>query len=64
MKATITIKLTPESKGELTDTFGGQYREFRETFEKAVQEHGVFSVPTKNVTLRWLVDSGKWEEAA
>lgn len=59
MKVTITFKLTPESRGEMIDTFGLQYREFREIME-IFQSKGGFG-PAEKVEMRWLVESGRWE---
>lgn len=56
MKVQLTIKLTPESRGEMIDAFGLLYREFREYIEK-LQVDGVLPVGT----IRWLIESGRWE---
>lgn len=60
MKAVITFKLTPESRGEMIDTFGAEYREFREVIELA-NLNGAFGLPPEKVTLRWVVETGRWE---
>lgn len=57
MRVQITIKLTPESRGEMIDKFGGEYRDFREYLERLAAQ-GV--LPT-NTEFRWLLDSGRWE---
>ena len=58
MTITITFKLTPETRGELIDTYGAQYRDFRATMEQAHAQGG-FGPPDK-ARLRWLLDSGRW----
>jgi hypothetical protein len=59
MKIQLTIRLTPESRGEMIDKFGAQYRDYREQLEAAVQQ-GAFGPPDK-VNVRWLLSSGRWE---
>lgn len=62
MKLCITFKLTPESRGEMIDTFGRTSREFKEAVEQLVAVHnGFIGVPAANVTLRWLFESGRWD---
>jgi len=62
MKATITIKLIPESRGEMIDKFGGLYRTMREDWETRVvpglQAGGHLPPQTE---LRWVLESGRWE---
>lgn len=58
MKVRITVKLTPQSKMEMIDTYPAQYAALRAHMEKLV-EQGV--LPTES-ELHWLLDSGKWEE--
>ena len=60
MKVIITFKLCAETRGELIDTFGAQYREFRQVIEE-VTATGGFGLPPEKILLRWLVESGRWE---
>ena len=52
----ITFRLTPTTRGELIDTYGRTYREFRQHIE-ALQQAGVLPP----CSIRWLLDSGRWE---
>lgn len=60
MKITVTIKCFPENKHECINVFGAEYRHFREWVEDATLA-GIWGLPHDNVTLRWLVESGRWE---
>lgn len=55
MKATITIKLQAESRGELIDTFAASYRSFRAYMEE-LQEKDI--IPKGDI--RWIVVGGGW----
>lgn len=62
MLITFTVKLTPESRQELIDKFGAEFRQFRAGFEQAVAV-GAFGDPAR-VRVRWLLDSARWQDAA
>jgi hypothetical protein len=53
MKLFITVKMAPESKEELTNTFPSQVHEVKNHFEEMKKE--AFLGPLENVELRFLV---------
>jgi hypothetical protein len=59
MKIAITFKLTPESKDEMLLTYPKAYEEFREVMEMFKEKGGFGEV--EKVSLRWLLESGRWE---
>lgn len=63
MLVTLTVKLTAESQGELTHEFAREYREFREALEMVVARGAFLDLPPAKIELRWLLDSGWWDES-
>ncbi len=56
----LTIRLTPESRGEMIDSFGAQYREFRDGVEASIASKQPIAIP-HDTQVRWVLDSGRWE---
>ena len=59
MIVTITIKLTPETRGEMIDTFGRSSREYMDKIREFIGR-GVFGPVEKIKEPRFLLDSGRW----
>lgn len=55
----LTIRLTPDTRQELIETFGANYRDFREHVEKQIAEGQVIQIPAQPTQVRWLLDSGR-----
>jgi len=60
MKITVTIKAIAENQAECINTFGANFLAFRKWIEELTLNGG-WGLPHENVTLRWLVETGKWE---
>ena len=60
MKATVTIKLTAETKDELINTFALQTQEFKRTIELDVAQNGINGIGPDHVELRWMFETGVW----
>ena len=56
----LTIRLAPESRQELIDTYGAQYRHFRQEVEQALRSGAGLQLPP-TARIRWLLESGRWE---
>ncbi len=56
MKIVITVKVAPESRGELIDSYAGKYRELRAHVEE-LQRQGVLPA----TEIHWLLVSGRWD---
>lgn len=66
MRAVITVKLAPETKGEAIDTFARQLDAFRRAFESGVREGHLSNIPgvnliPDNISLRWLLDLPRFD---
>ena len=64
MKVLLTFKLSPESRMEMIDKFGGLYRELREDME-GFQQGGIVTPvllqALHDATIRWVIQSGRWD---
>lgn len=56
----LTIRLTPESRGEMIDSFAGSYRTLRAEIQEKVDAGTAIEVPS-DTQIRWLLMSGRWE---
>lgn len=51
----LTVKLSPESKGEQIDTFGAEVRALQEDFNKLIEGNQLIGLPPKHTQVRYLV---------
>lgn len=57
----LTIRCTPESRGEMIDTFGATYRHFREQIDASVASKLPIAIDPATTQIRWILNSGRWE---
>jgi hypothetical protein len=58
----LTVRCTPETKGEMIDTFGKTFLELKEGIEAVVaKEDGVLQLPSNMVAARFVAESGRWD---
>ena len=58
----LTIRLSPESRGEMIDSYAKAYQVLRQQVEEQVGKTGSLEIPVKAEDIRWLLASGKWDE--
>lgn len=51
----LTVKLSPESKGEQIDTFGAEVRALQADINKLIEGNQLIGLPPKQTQVRFLV---------